>query len=757
MLSSSQTPPTIQAPLVQSTKPDQAVNGRADPHENKSTSGFNAMLKTEVANQSKRNQDQIQSNKLQNKLAIEANNAEAKLNNLELAHEKKIDRPQTEELAQANTDEENTVSETDKLLSFVAQLQQITPSASPPADAEATTQTTTNAITAAPTKDKILVPPELGAAAAQSGDNKNKDKNKDTTTENVADPTSQHNATHSGSAQAEPIQSTTEVVAKSSIQNTTSSQDTGTKPAPLELSKTDLNSKVKDPLGNTSTRPRMPSSSIEKLVDKPTLINTNLIDGKASAQTNTAVSLNTDKTAMETKSVVNGLVKIDSLANAKADVQTNKQFSSTVETQALTASQQLAGNGTTSAQTLVATTTISLPGASTTSLQSEAAMRRSSKDTTLAAAQTASTVQTSTPANTPTAFNVQSDISIGTQDEIVTSSLNAKGELTDAVVANAIPAPKTRETEVKSSFSPPLPNNQNRSAIPQPNDPKLPTITPQNTSASPESIEAATVKKSSSVDQAIDAHIVPQNNNKGLNNAQNVSASSDSIEPVTAKKSSSVDQSIDAQIDSSKATPTPKGAFESVLKTAEKSHSSENDKSNNHDNIAPSSAIQNNKPSIGINDINQVAAANTQLTPRVGAKAWDQALGQKVVWMAAGGEQTAQLTLNPPDLGPLQVVLSISNDQVDASFISSHLDVREAVQAAAPKLREMMENAGITLSGFSVDSQASSQSSFTQEQRASTEARNQSSPRLPNDAQEMSVPQTPRKNARPTGEVDTFA
>ena len=103
-----------------------------------------------------------------------------------------------------------------------------------------------------------------------------------------------------------------------------------------------------------------------------------------------------------------------------------------------------------------------------------------------------------------------------------------------------------------------------------------------------------------------------------------------------------------------------------------------------------------------------------QINANLGSRAWENSVGQKVVWMVAGGEQSAQLTLNPPDLGPLQVVLSINNDQVDASFISSHLDVREALENALPKLREMMTDAGIQLSGFSVNSQASGQKNENQ-------------------------------------------
>lgn len=101
---------------------------------------------------------------------------------------------------------------------------------------------------------------------------------------------------------------------------------------------------------------------------------------------------------------------------------------------------------------------------------------------------------------------------------------------------------------------------------------------------------------------------------------------------------------------------------------------------------------------------------------QLGTKAWDQAMGQRIIWMVAGGEQSAQLTLNPPDLGPLQVVLKISDNQVDASFISSHLDVRDTLESAMPKLRQMMDDAGIQLSGFSINSQASqSGQNFSQE------------------------------------------
>ncbi len=111
----------------------------------------------------------------------------------------------------------------------------------------------------------------------------------------------------------------------------------------------------------------------------------------------------------------------------------------------------------------------------------------------------------------------------------------------------------------------------------------------------------------------------------------------------------------------------------------------------------------------------EAPGAAIHLTPHLGTPAWDQAVGQKVVWMVAGGQQTAELTLNPADLGPLQVVISVNNDQANASFFSAQPEVREALESAMPKLRQMMSDAGIQLSGFSVGTQSSNQGNQAQQ------------------------------------------
>ncbi|MBI3712961.1 MAG: flagellar hook-length control protein FliK [Burkholderiales bacterium] len=164
-------------------------------------------------------------------------------------------------------------------------------------------------------------------------------------------------------------------------------------------------------------------------------------------------------------------------------------------------------------------------------------------------------------------------------------------------------------------------------------------------------------------------------------------------------------------------------------------------------------------PSVGTG-VNSIAATQMQdyISPRVGSKGWDVAVGQKMIWMVAGEESSVQLSLNPPDLGPLQVVLSVNDNQIDASFVSAHLDVREAIEAASPKLKEMMENAGISLTGFSVSAQAqSSENAFAQaQQQRSTHHANHASKSEHTNAGTLNLNQNRSSASGGTGLVDTF-
>ena len=144
-----------------------------------------------------------------------------------------------------------------------------------------------------------------------------------------------------------------------------------------------------------------------------------------------------------------------------------------------------------------------------------------------------------------------------------------------------------------------------------------------------------------------------------------------------------------------------------------------------------------------------------KIAARVGTPAWDNQVGQKVVWMIAGKEQSATLTLNPPDMGPMQVVLSVNNDQASVTFSAAQPEVRQALEDAMPKLREMLGESGLSLGNASVNDGA----------REQAQARADSGGRGPRtggsgtaEPEVQTVTTTlPRRSSGGQGLVDTFA
>jgi flagellar hook-length control protein FliK len=81
---------------------------------------------------------------------------------------------------------------------------------------------------------------------------------------------------------------------------------------------------------------------------------------------------------------------------------------------------------------------------------------------------------------------------------------------------------------------------------------------------------------------------------------------------------------------------------------------------------------------------------------------WDRSLGDRVQWMVNQNVQLAELKLNPPGLGPLEVRVRVDGDRTHISFLASQASVRDAVDAALPRLREMFAEGGVTLGDVTV-------------------------------------------------------
>ena len=103
-------------------------------------------------------------------------------------------------------------------------------------------------------------------------------------------------------------------------------------------------------------------------------------------------------------------------------------------------------------------------------------------------------------------------------------------------------------------------------------------------------------------------------------------------------------------------------------------------------------------------------------------QSWSSEFSQKIVWLATADKQSAQLTLNPPQMGPIEISLSVDKGSASASFVSANQEVRDAIETALPRLREMFASAGIQLGQTNVSSESFRQQS---ENPAASRARSQ--------------------------------
>ncbi len=85
---------------------------------------------------------------------------------------------------------------------------------------------------------------------------------------------------------------------------------------------------------------------------------------------------------------------------------------------------------------------------------------------------------------------------------------------------------------------------------------------------------------------------------------------------------------------------------------------------------------------------------------------WDQAFAERVVWMARQGVQEAQIHLNPRNMGPIEVHISMQKEQASVTFVAHHAVTREALEAAMPRLRDMLQDNGLNLAQSEVSQQS---------------------------------------------------
>ncbi|GAB4569144.1 MAG: hypothetical protein Tsb007_45860 [Rhizobacter sp.] len=83
-----------------------------------------------------------------------------------------------------------------------------------------------------------------------------------------------------------------------------------------------------------------------------------------------------------------------------------------------------------------------------------------------------------------------------------------------------------------------------------------------------------------------------------------------------------------------------------------------------------------------------------------------QSLGVQVSVLARDGIQTAELHLNPAEMGPISVQIALDGTQAQVNFGADSATTRQIIESGLPELAAALRDAGFTLSGGGVHSQA---------------------------------------------------
>lgn len=111
----------------------------------------------------------------------------------------------------------------------------------------------------------------------------------------------------------------------------------------------------------------------------------------------------------------------------------------------------------------------------------------------------------------------------------------------------------------------------------------------------------------------------------------------------------------------------------------------------------------------GLSDSMGARHATSALTPSPGSPQFAQALSDQVaVWVGsarADGPMTAELRLNPAEMGPINIKIAVDGQVARIDFAATALETRQAIEASLGNLSKALEEVGLSLTGGDVSSQ----------------------------------------------------
>jgi flagellar hook-length control protein FliK len=113
---------------------------------------------------------------------------------------------------------------------------------------------------------------------------------------------------------------------------------------------------------------------------------------------------------------------------------------------------------------------------------------------------------------------------------------------------------------------------------------------------------------------------------------------------------------------------------------------------------------------------------------------WGASLANRVAWLINNNSQSAEIRLDPPQLGPLDVQISIDGEAAQIKFTAESGVTREILDTELPRLRDLLGESGFSKVDVSVSDDRSARGELASEQGDAASAQDDS------ESQESEVP-----------------
>ncbi len=117
--------------------------------------------------------------------------------------------------------------------------------------------------------------------------------------------------------------------------------------------------------------------------------------------------------------------------------------------------------------------------------------------------------------------------------------------------------------------------------------------------------------------------------------------------------------------------------------------------------VAPAASVPSTVNSTPLSATGTAATAQLSIDVPVQDPRWQKAFSQRVVW-SVGNVQSAQLRLNPAELGRIDIQLNVDNDKANVVFTTQQGSVKDVIEQALPRLRDMLAEQGVDLENVDI-------------------------------------------------------